>query len=63
MKRRLITIQMPEDAFDTIIETLQCDAQSSAFDSDLREEIQKALDSIEVKSITSTTRANPPKQH
>ena len=41
-----VVVSMPAASYDTIIETLGMDAQSSAFDQALRDEIAAAVDSI-----------------
>lgn len=46
-KEPMVTLRMPQSAWDTLEETLQMDAQSSAFDPELREEIEEALGTIE----------------
>lgn len=43
---------MPKDAADTLLETLQMDARSSAFDESLRKEIELAL--AKVTQISTT---------
>jgi hypothetical protein len=42
----LITLQLPREHYDTIVETLTLDSQSPAFDAGLRQEIETALASI-----------------
>jgi hypothetical protein len=53
----------PEGAWNTVMETLEMDAQSSAFDEDLRKEIGRAYDKLEevtpdpvqqIKKLTAT---------
>lgn len=46
-KQKTITVSMPDWAYNTIIETLEVDAQSKAFDRELRNEIKKAIESID----------------
>lgn len=43
-----ITVTLPEDNWDLIVETLEMDASSSVFDRELREQLRQALDSIVV---------------
>lgn len=47
-KRRVISLS--ESAYDTIIETLDMDSKSKAFDPELRAEIKRALKSIREES-------------
>lgn len=49
MSKRKQSVQwtMPEWASDLLMETLQMDSQSSAFDRDLRNEICQALETVE----------------
>jgi len=44
-----VTLVMPDWAYEIIMETLYMDAESSSFDLELRDEIKKALDTIEVQ--------------
>ncbi len=46
LRRDIVTWRLPESAAFTILETLQMDSLSSAFDKRLRGEIADALDSI-----------------
>ena len=41
-----VTLVMPDWAYNTIMETLQMDAESSSFAPEIRLEIRKALDAI-----------------
>ena len=43
---REVFLVMPEWAYDTIMETLHMDAESSSFEPELRKDIKKALDAI-----------------
>lgn len=52
MKTKNCTVLLiPNEAWETLHETLQMDTQSSAFDPDLRREIKQALD--QVRPITA----------
>ena len=42
-----VVIRLPQDAWDKLTETLELDANSSAFDPELRKEIGEALDQVE----------------
>jgi hypothetical protein len=44
---RIVTRSAPQWAWDIIDETLDCDANSSAFDPSLREQIQDAIEAME----------------
>ena len=46
MARKTVTIRVPEEAWDVLLETLEMDAQSSAFDPALRKEIARALKAV-----------------
>ncbi len=43
---REVYLVMPEWAYDTLMETLHIDAESSSFEPELRKEIRKALNAI-----------------
>lgn len=47
-KKNYVVLRMPEDAWDTLSETLQMDAVAKNFGQDLRKEITKALGQVEV---------------
>ena len=59
MKEKLVMRAAPRWAWDTIEETLRLDAESSAFDPQLRRDIRKALsavqdvDQVDAKPVTS----------
>ena len=44
-----VTLVMPEWAYHFIMETLYLDAESSSWELSLRDELKKALDTIEVQ--------------
>lgn len=46
--QQYVTIRAPEQAWELLHETLQLDVQSKAFDPELRAEIAKALEQVEV---------------
>ena len=46
--KKHVVLIVPQDAWDTIEETLECDRHSRAFDAELREEIGEAIDKIHV---------------
>lgn len=45
---KYIVLRMPVASWDTLSETLKMDCNSSAFDVELREEIEAAMDTIEI---------------
>lgn len=45
-------LKMPEDAWDVLWETLSMDARSKWFDEDLKKEIRRALDRVEVEYVS-----------
>jgi hypothetical protein len=42
----VVVLAMPREAYDLIVETLERDSRSSAFDRELRERVREALDSV-----------------
>ena len=46
-----VVLRMPKDSWDTLSETLEMDSESGSFDRDLRKDIRKALDSVEVMEL------------
>ena len=46
-----VVLRMPQDSWDTLSETLEMDSESGSFDRDLRKDIRKALDSVEVLEV------------
>jgi hypothetical protein len=52
MSKKYVYVRVEEAAWDTIMETLSIDAESSAFDQPLREEIQDAIEATTVLGIT-----------
>jgi len=47
-KRAWITVTMPQASWDLFEETLEMDAESSAFDRELRDRIRAALEDVVV---------------
>jgi hypothetical protein len=45
---KMLTLRVPEDAWNLLSETLHMDASSGSFDEDLRGEIRAALDRVRV---------------
>lgn len=52
MSKKYIYVRVEEAAWDTIMETMAMDAESSAFDQALRDEIQDAIDAVAVLGVT-----------
>ena len=46
MADRIVRIEMPEAAYDLMMETLSMDLESSMIDSSIRQELEKALNHI-----------------
>ena len=55
--QRYVTIRAPEHAWELLHETLQMDAQSKAFDAELRKDIAEALAQVEVLPAGSASDA------
>jgi hypothetical protein len=51
MTDRLVLIEMPEAAYDLMMETLSMDLESSMIDSGIRQELEKALNHMVVETI------------
>ncbi len=44
----MVTVKMPEETFEFLVDTLKMDAKSSSFDPELREHIRQALTELQV---------------
>ncbi len=51
MADRIVRIEMPEAAYDLMMETLSMDLESSMIDSSIRQELEKALNHMVVETV------------
>lgn len=51
MTDRPIVVKIPLSAWRVLLETLSLDAASSSFDDNLRRELRKAMNSVEIVNV------------
>ena len=51
MADRIVRIEMPEAAYDLMMETLAMDLESSMIESSIRQELEKALNHMVVETV------------
>ncbi len=51
---RMITITLPDEAWDVLAETLSLDIDSGFIDPELRKEIEKAFEQVQIDRVWDT---------